>query len=84
MFRLVGCRLGVGGSEVARSGAGTSAAAATTRQKASRRAQIPTAPEPIGSAKTRMPPRIVDRFAATDVIAMTSIARPICKLRAEA
>src|ERR1035441_9532159 len=73
-----------GGSAVARSGEGTSAAPAITRQKASTRALIPTAPDPIGSPKTRMPPRIAERLAATDVIAITSIARPICRLRAEA
>jgi hypothetical protein len=56
---------------VARSGAGTSAAPAMTRPNASSRPMIPTAPEPIGSPKTRIPPRIADRLAATEVIAIT-------------
>ena len=43
---------------------------------------IPGAPEPIGSWNTRIPPRIAVRFAATEVIAITSTPSPIWRLRA--
>jgi hypothetical protein len=39
-----------------------------------------SAPEPIGSPKTR----IAERLAATEVIAITSIALPIWRLRVDA
>jgi hypothetical protein len=45
---------------------------------------MPVGPEPIGSWKTRIPPMIAVRLAATEVIAMTSTASPIWRLRAEA
>jgi hypothetical protein len=45
---------------------------------------ISTAAEPMGSLKTRMPPTIAVRLAATEVKAMTSTPGPICKPRAEA
>jgi hypothetical protein len=41
-------------------------------------------PEPMRSSKTRMPPTIAERFAATEVRAMTSTAGPSWRLRAEA
>jgi hypothetical protein len=45
---------------------------------------IPTAPDPIGSQKTRIPPMIAIRLAVTEVSAMTSTPLPIWRLRAEA
>jgi hypothetical protein len=60
------------GRLAARSGAGIRAAPAITRPNAIIRPVIPTAPAPIESRKTRMPPRIAVRLAATAVSAMTS------------
>ena len=45
---------------------------------------IPTAQDPIGSPETRMPPRIADRLAAAGVMAIASIATPICRLGGDA
>jgi hypothetical protein len=64
--------------------AGMSAAPAMTRQKARKRPMTATAPEPIGSWKTRTPPMMAARLAATEVRAMTSTPLPICRLPAEA
>ena len=66
-----------------RVGADMSAAPAMTRQNASVRPTICVAPAPIESWKTRMPPLIAIRFAATDVNAITASGGPSCKLRAE-
>jgi Fatty acid desaturase len=71
-------------SGVARIGAGMSAAPAMTRQNARKRAVMARGPEPIGSWKTRMPPMIAARLAATEVSAMTSTPSPSWRLRAEA
>jgi len=65
-------------------GAGMSAAPAITRENARKRAVISSAPEPIGSWKTRIPPMIAVRLAVTEVSAMTSTPLPIWRLRAEA
>ena len=48
------------------------------------RAPIASGPEPMGSPKTRMPPMMAARFAATEVKAMTSTAGPSWRLRADA
>ena len=69
------------GSRVARTGAGISAAPTITRQKAAMRPVISTAPVPTGSRKTRMPPTIAVRLAATDVSAITWTPGPSCKPR---
>jgi hypothetical protein len=39
---------------------------------------------PSRSPKTASPARTVDRFAATEVTAITATLSPICRLRAEA
>ena len=67
-----------------RSGAGIRAAPAMTSPNAIIRPAIATAPVPIESRKTRTPPTIAMRLAATEVSAMTSTPGPICRPRAEA
>ena len=57
--------------------------AAITRQNARKRPLLAER-QPIGSWKTRIPPMIAVRLAATDVSAMTSTPSPIWRLRAEA
>ena len=52
---------------VARTGAGISAAPAMTRAKESMRPVIARGPAPIGSRKTRIPPTMAVRLAATDM-----------------
>jgi len=51
---------------------GMSAAPAMTRPNAIRRAPIASGPEPMGSPKTRMPPMMADRFAATELVAIVT------------
>ena len=65
-------------------GAGMSAAPNRIRANAAIRTPIMSTLSPSGSPKTASPATIVDRFAATDVTAITVTPSPICRLRAEA
>ena len=60
-----------------------SAAPGDDETNAKKRAPTSSGPEPIGSWKTTMPPKIAMRLAVTEGSGMTSTPLPIWRLRAE-
>ena len=77
-------RLSLQSASPARTGAGISAAPTRMSANAAMRTAITKPSLPSRSPKTASPARIVDRFAATEVTAITATPSPIWRLRAEA